>query len=251
MLFRSARVLRKYFPVWDERPGAVPDCLLLYRSPRSGPAYGPRSGADLVIDRSRFPAWREATFAHRWYTDWQGPWDWFQYERLDPVPVTVGFYRVTPRQWADLRVTLRAAPGWKYSDMAPEQSPMTASWRRAGYHPTDAAYERSVEYCYKRDHAPVFASWTRRPPVLPASALDCFDAGLRAAGERGDAGERVDLYAAKAAYLLALGRLPDARAALAAARAAAAAAHYRGWALLRVEFVEQALAQSPSGGYAR
>lgn len=252
-----SRVLRKYFPYWSPEPGAaVPSCLLLYRSPRGGPAFGPRRGEELAVDALRLPAWRERTFPHRWFTDWHVPADWSQYEALSPVEVTVGFYKAGPADWSALSARLEAAALARRREQASAEDPLTPAALRDVYHPLDAAYERSVEFCYKRALAPAFASWSRnaRQPGrglgLPDAAALCFDEGLRDAEGRGSAAEQVDLLAAKAVYLRGLGRDADARAALARARSAAAAARYRGRALLRADFAE-GLAPVPSAGYAQ
>lgn len=245
-------VLRKYFPYWTPADGPPPPCLLIYRSPRSGRAYGPRSGGDRVVDDLRLPAWRERSFEHRWFTDWQGPWDWPHFELLAPVPVTIGFYRAGPADWLVLNERLMAAA-------APPQPAagevMSARWGRSGYHPLDSSYLRSVEFCFKRALTDAFMTAARRPGPgdddlgLPSSAADCFDAGVREAAALGDVADEIDLLAAKASYLQGLGRDGDARAALAQARATAKKADYRGWALVRAEFAERGMDPDPSRGY--
>lgn len=232
-------LLRKYFPYWDGA-GTPPECLLVYRSPRSGPAYGPRSGEDLVMDGLRLPAWREASFAHAWYTDWHGPWDWSQAELLAPVPVVIGFYRADAAAWSALNARLKAASAPRHPG---EESMMTAAWLKDVYHPLDPAYERSAEFCYKSALARTYGGWSRKAPAgPPADAAACFKPGP-------DVGASIEAEASRALYLQGLGRETEARAAAAAARALGSKAGYKGWALLRAEFAEQALARSPSRGY--
>lgn len=231
-------VLSKYFPYWEPGSGPVPACLLLYRSPRSGPAFGPRTGEELAIDALRLPVWRESAFEHRYFTDWHGPWDLGQFEALAPLPVAIGFYRASPEAWSDLAGRLKAARAPRQERLEAEQALVTPQWLAAIYHPLDASYERSVEFCYKRALA------------ARASPDACFEEGVRDARRRGDVADEINLQGARSSYLLGLGRAEEARAAAAEARRTAVGAHYRGWALQRVAFSEEALARAPARGYA-
>ncbi len=206
------RMLRRYFPAWDGG-GPRPACLLAYRAP-SETVFGGRAEPVLA---ARGEPWREARFAHAWSTDAHGPWEWTRFELAAPVPVVVGFYRVPEG----------AAPRWDFADAGPEPE-APAAWNRAIIHPFDAAYEGSVEACFKRRLSAT--------PWAPAGARTCFDRAVEDARARGDAADEVLLLASRASFLRGLGLNAQAREDVAAARRVAAAARYAGRGLARADF---------------
>lgn len=87
-------LLHKYFPFQKFPDATGSGCYLLYRSPQETVFVDRRFDASPEeLARLRGPAWREETFAHRPYTNYPD-------ELKEPVPVTMGFYRLRSRPLA-------------------------------------------------------------------------------------------------------------------------------------------------------
>jgi hypothetical protein len=189
-------VIGKYFPA--PRPGAA--CVLLYRSPRtevidySPPLYAPY---DASVRSWYGEPWRETVFAHRFYTDWHGPWQPVKSERLARIPVRAGFHRLSPAGAA------RFAEGRLLSAPAPDGGVE----RPVDGNRTSDDYRVSVEGCFSRDSSALVDPFDWGLDPAPAQALLCY-AG---AENEPDAARRAELLFSRSDALEALGRAREAR----------------------------------------